>query len=398
MKYVVTKNNKTLAIALMLVGVLSIAYAFIGTDIHRAWANLLLSNFYFLAISLAGTFFLAVQYVAEVGWSAQLKRVFQAVGTFIPVAGIGMILIFIFGHHYLYEWTHHHLVEKFLEDGKTPNPDFDSIIAGKSGYLNVPFFVIRMVIYIAIWTLMTRLLRKESLLEDLDGDIVRHKKMIRYSATFLVFFAATSSTSAWDFIMSLDPHWFSTLFGWYTFAGLFVSGLSVMSLLTIYLKSNGYLENVNENHLHDLGKFMFAFSIFWTYLWFAQFMLIWYANLPEEITYFLARFSHYKGLFIANVLINFFIPFLSLMKRDAKRKMRLLIFVAVVIFCGHWIDVFLMIMPATVHEHWAIGIPEIGTTLGFLGLFLYVVLHSLAKAPLVPQKHPMLEESVHFHV
>lgn len=390
MRYNLTRSNKTLPIVLILIGLASIIYGF-ATNPTEAWSSLLLGNFYFLAIALAGTFFLCIQYVAEVGWSAGLIRVFQAMGAHIPVAGVFMLIIFIFGHHDLYHWTHEDLYVKGGEE-------YDAILDGKHGYLNTPFFIVRMVIYFIIWTSLTMLLRKESLKEDLDGDIKRHKKLIRYSATFLVLFLITSSTSAWDFIMSLDPHWFSTLFGWYTFASLFVSGLATMTLITLYLKKHGYMEHINENHLHDLGKFMFAFSIFWTYLWFAQFMLIWYANLPEEIAYFIMRFKYYKGLFIANFTINFFVPFLTLMTRDAKRKYTLLTVAAVVILIGHWIDMFLMIMPSTVKGNWHIWIPEIGSTLFFGGIFLFSLFRALAKAPLVPQKHPMLEESYHFHV
>jgi hypothetical protein len=396
MRYILTKNNKTLSAVLMAVGAAAIAYG-LFTDTHRTWPSLLLGCFFILAMALAGTFFLAVQYVAEVGWTAALLRILQAFGTYIPYAGVFMILIFIFGHHDIYHWTHEHLYERFLEDGKTPNPEFDAILLGKRGYLNIPFFLGRMIGYFLLWTGLSYLLRKESILEDLDGDIKRHKKMIKLSAIFLVTFLVTSSTSAWDFIMSTDPHWFSTLFGWYTFASLFVTGLAGITLVTIYLKKQGYLENVNENHLHDLGKFMFAFSIFWTYLWFAQFMLIWYANLPEEIAYFLARFAHYKPLFIANFCINFFIPFLVMMTRDAKRKTNALIFVSIAILIGHWIDMFLMIIPS-VGTHGTIGIVEIGSTLFFGGVFIGVVFRALAKVPLTPQKHPMLEESVHFHI
>jgi hypothetical protein len=171
-----------------------------------------------------------------------------------------------------------------------------------------------------------------------------------------------------------------------------------MTLIILYLKRQGYMEHINENHLHDMGKFMFAFSIFWTYLWFSQFMLIWYANLPEEIAYFIQRFKYYKGLFIANFLINFFVPFLSLMTRDAKRKTTLLTIVAITILIGHWIDMFLMVMPSVVGAHWAINFIEIGATVMFAGVFLLSVFRALSKAPLVPQKHPMLEESYHFHV
>jgi hypothetical protein len=176
MRYNFTKNNKTLAFILIGIGFLCVVAGFF-TDPHRTWASLLLGNFFFMALALAGTFFLSVQYVAEVGWSASLIRVFQSVGTYLPYAGIFMLLIFIFGHHDLYHWTHHHLYEKFLADGKTPNPEYDPILDGKHGYLNIPFFLIRMVLYFAIWIGLTHLLRKESVLEDLDGDIRRHKKI-----------------------------------------------------------------------------------------------------------------------------------------------------------------------------------------------------------------------------
>ena len=171
-----------------------------------------------------------------------------------------------------------------------------------------------------------------------------------------------------------------------------------MNFILVYLVKKGNMPFITEHHLHDAGKFMFAFSIFWTYLWFAQFMLIWYANVPEEVTYFMIRFDHYRPLFIANFLINFITPFLGLMTRDAKRKLNLLMVVSVILFIGHWIDVFLMVTPGVVKEHWHIGWMEIGTTLGFLGLFIYVVGTSLSKAPLLREKHPLLQESLHHSI
>jgi hypothetical protein len=198
--------------------------------------------------------------------------------------------------------------------------------------------------------------------------------------------------------MSIDTHWYSTLFGWYTFAGLFISGIAVLNFTLVYLVRKGYMPWITEHHIHDAGKFMFAFSIFWTYLWFAQFMLIWYANIPEEVTYYMIRFDHYRGLFIANFLINFFAPFLMLMTRDAKRKLTLIMVVSVILFIGHWIDVFLMVTPGVVQEHWHIGWMEVGTTLGFLGLFMFVIQKSLAKAPLLREKHPLLQESLHHSI
>jgi hypothetical protein len=351
-----------------------------------------------MLIALAGTFFLAVQYTAEVGWSVVLKRILEAMGQFLPYAAILMLIVFFGnyiaahnGGHYLYHWLHKELYD-------INSPEYDPIIAGKEPFLNLPFFVARMIAYLAIWVGFTHLFRKYSLQEDIEGGTSNYFKIKKYATIFLVLFAITSSTSAWDFIMSIDTHWFSTLFGWYTFAGMFVSGLAVMNFTLAYLVKKGYMPFITEHHLHDAAKFMFAFSIFWTYLWFAQFMLIWYANLPEEVTYFIIRFDHYRGLFIANFLINFIAPFIMLMSRDAKRKLNLIMTVSVIVFIGHWIDVFLMVTPGVVKEAWHIGWIEIGTTLGFLGLFIYVVQNALAKAPLLREKHPLLQESLHHSI
>ncbi len=397
MNYTVTKNNKLVAAAFMVVGILSIVYGFL-TNPHRQWANLLVDNFFFMAISLCGGFFVAVNYVAQAGWAARIKRIPEAMSQWLPVAAVIMLAVFFLGGHDLYHWTHHYLYEPLLADG-TANPQYDAIIDGKKGYLNTPFFVIRMVIYFSVWILLTKLLRKESLQEDINGGMDYYNRSIKWGTIFVVFFAVSSSTSAWDFLMSVDTHWFSTMFGWYAFAGLFVSGLSVIMLTLLYLKSRNYLQEVNENHLHDVGKFMFAFSIFWTYLWFCQFMLIWYANLPEEVVYFQERWTNgYKILFISNFIINFAFPFLILMARDAKRNRKFLMVAAIIIFLGHWLDVFLMVMPGTVGPEWGIGIIEIGTFLGFAGAFMWVLFHSLAKAALVPKHHPMMHESAHHHI
>ncbi len=387
MNYNFTQKNKIVCAVLMLIGVVSIAASFL-THSHQAWGNLLMSNFYFLAIALGGTFFLAVQYVAEVGWSAVIKRVLEAMGQYLLFAIPMMVLIFLLGKHHLYHWTHEELYDP-------KSPEYDEIMVGKSGFLNVPFYLVRLVLYFAIWYGFTLLLRRESLAMELGSPVEHYRKNVKYSAIFLVLFAITSSTGAWDIIMSIDAHWFSTLFGWYTFAGIFISALSILALLTVYLKRNGYLQEVNDSHLHDIGKFMFAFSIFWTYLWFAQFMLIWYANLPEEVTYFMTRFEHYRFLFIGTFFVNFIFPFLALMSSDAKKKMRLLTVVGSILFVGHWMDLFVMVIPGTTGEHWRISWMEIGTTCGFAGAFLYSTFYHLSKAPLVARNHPMMQESLH---
>lgn len=361
----------------------------------RLFVNLWLNNVYFTGVALIGTFFVAVQYVAYAGWSVLIKRVALALNYFLPIGAGVMLIVFLFGGHDIFHWTHDYLYD--INDDR-----YDPIIAGKSGYLNTAFFLIRMVVYFALWIWFSMWLRKEAFNEDLNGGTNYYHKSIRISAIFLVIFGITSSTAAWDWVLSIDTHWFSTMFGWYVFASWWVSGLAAITLTVIILKQNGYLKMVNANHLHDLGKFVFAFSIFWTYIWFSQFLLYWYANMPEEVIYFTERLSgnngQYAWIFFANLIVNFVFPFLVLMTRDAKRQMIMLKIVTIAILIGHWFDFYLMMMPGTLRTDAGIGFIEIGTALVFLGVFLLAFTKGLTKASLVPVNHPFLEESVHHHV
>lgn len=383
----------------MAIGLISIAGGFIA-DSHRAWPSLLLNSFFFMAIALGALFFMAVQYAAEAGWSAVVKRPMEAVASYLPfgAAFMGIVVILSALHfNHIYHWADPEILHPTLENGQA-NPHYDAIIAGKSGFLNPTFYIIRTLVYLGGWILFLRAFMKRSEIEAQSIDVTNWKLSQSLGAWFLVFFAVTSSTSAWDWIMSIDTHWFSTLFGWYTFAGFFVSALTMITLIVLHLKSKGLLQEVTDNHIHDLGKFMFAFSIFWTYLWFSQFMLIWYSDIPEEVTYYMDRFANYKFIFIMNLFLNFFFPFLVLMKRGSKRNYKLLFFVGVVILFGHWSDNFVMIMPGTVKEHWHFGWVEIGTMLGFLGLFGFVVLNKLASRPVSNTNHVFYQESIHHHI
>src|SRR5690606_29271872 len=276
---------------------------------------------------------------------------------------------------------------------------YDALVANKSGWLNTSGFLLRAVIYITGWNIYRYFSRKFTLKQDEaePGDTTWFKKNFKASAGFLVFFIVTESMMSWDWIMGFDPHWFSTLFGWYVFAGMFVSGITVIAMVTIYLKYLGYLEYVNRSHIHDLAKFMFAISIFWTYLWFSQFMLIWYANIPEEVTYFVTRIQDFNLLFFGMLVLNFAFPLLLLMNADFKRVNWLVICVGIIILTGHYIDVYVMVMPATVGKSASIGLPEISAVLFFLGLFILVVFNTLTKAPLLTKGNPFIEESKHFH-
>ena len=361
---------------------------------NRPWSALLVNSFFFMALGLGALFFLAVQYAASVGWSAGLTRLMEAVALFMPIPLLVIIVLFVLGHFHVHHIWHWQDPELYVEGGE----HYDAIIAGKQGYLNFGFFLIRAIIYLVGWTLAAMWFRKNSLKEDEVGGLDYYKKNFRLGAIFLVFYGVTSSTSAWDFIMSIDTHWFSTLFGWYTFAGVFVTSLAGLIMLTVYLKGQGYMEWINENHLQDLGKFMFAFSIFWTYLWFSQFMLIWYSNIPEEVTYYMARFGQYKLWFFIMLALNFVFPVLLIISRDSKRTMGLLVFTGVFVLAGHWLDHYIMIMPGTVGSHYGLGLLEIGPALFYFGLYILVVFRNLAKAPLLQKNHPLIHESKVFHI
>ncbi|PZO31254.1 MAG: quinol:cytochrome C oxidoreductase [Flavobacteriaceae bacterium] len=360
---------------------------------NKPWAAVYVAGLFFMLISLGVLAFYAIQQVAQAGWSPVLFRVMQGITAYLlPGSIIVFILLLLSGFHlnHLFVWMNEGVTEVGHEN-------YDKLIAGKSGYLNFPFWIIRAAIFIAGWNLYRYLSRKNCLAQDESNDNTFYKKNFKMSAAFLVFFIVTESIMSWDWIMSVDPHWFSTLFGWYVFASFFVSGITVISMVTLYLKSKGYLEHVNTSHIHDLSKFMFGISVFWTYLWFSQFMLIWYSNIPEEVTYFITRIEHYNITFFGAVVMNFIFPFLVLINTDFKRITWIIVMAGTVILAGHYIDFFNMIMPATVGDQWFIGITEIAAILFFLGLFIFVVFTALTKAPLLPKRNPLIEESKHFH-
>lgn len=361
--------------------------------LKRLLVSLWHSNVYLIGISVVGTVFMAIQYVAYAGWSVVVKRINEALSAWLVPGGV--LLVVVFGlsliNHDLFHWT----VPGIMDENSA---NYDKIVAGKGGFLSIPFYLIRMISYLVIWAVFSWKLRQLSLQEDQNGGTYYFHKSIVAAALFLVLFAVTSSMSAWDWVMSVDVHWFSTMFGWYVFASWWVSGIAATTLIAIFLKQAGYLRMLNSNHFHDLGKLMFGFSIFWTYVWFSQFMLIWYANLPEESVYFNQRLGGFDGrytwMFYGNLLINFAFPFLALMTRDAKRQMIMLKIVCIAILIGHWSDFYLMFMPGTMKGENGFLI-EIGVALILLGAFLILVTRRLAAASLVPVNHPFVEESVH---
>ena len=352
---------------------------------NRPYAALYIAAFFFMMISLGVLAFYAIQYASQAGWSPVLFRVMQAITYYLLPGALIVLAIAFFADKHLFIWMDPDVVAH------------DKLLQAKAGWLNKSAFLIRGLIFIGGWSLYRYFSRKFSLAQDLANDNKNFKRNFQISAGFLVFYIYTESMMSWDWIMSVDPHWFSTLFGWYVFASMIVSGITTIALMTIYLKSKGYMKFVNDSHLHDLAKYMFGFSVFWAYLWFSQFMLIWYANIPEEVTYFVTRIEDYPIPFFTMFALNFIFPFLVLMNSNYKRIPWFIVMAGIIILIGHYMDVYNMIMPATVGDRWGFGLTEISALALFAGLFIILVFYSLSKAPLLEKRNPFIKESENFH-
>lgn len=355
---------------------------------NRPWAAFFIAAFFFLMIAVCALVFYAIQWAAQAGWSIVLFRVMESITAYILP---GSILLFLFlvasgmhGNH-IYVWM-------------SPEAATDEIIQGKVWWLNVSGWLIRSFIYLLVYNVFRYLLRKNSLALDKAGDIKIYKKNFNLAVAFIVIFGIFELFMSFDWLMSLDPHWYSQLYSFYVFASMFVSAITVIAMITIYLRHRGFLPFVNNSHIHDLAKFMFGFSIFWTYFFFDQFMLQWYANLPEEAAYFYPRLiGSYQIPFIGMLIMNFVFPILLLMNSDYKRIPWFVVLAGIVILFGHYIDIFQLISPATVGDTWFIGIPELASIAFFMGLFIFVIFTSLTKAPLHAKGNPFMEESEIFH-
>lgn len=409
--FIFTGKAKAWSLAMIVLGITGITYGFLSGSAERTFANLLLMAYYLLSICMFGVCFCAIEYIAQSGWSVSILRIPQVFAKILPISALVLLAIIsagIFTTHqdknaagittvlpYLYKlWA--------AKGVTTPgHVNYDAIIAGKSRYLNLPFFYIRLIVLLSFYSIAGWLLVKYSFNEDRTGGMVNYKKSFTLSALFLVVFGFTVPLFVFDAIMSLDAHWFSTLFGWYNLSGFLVSGFTVTALIVIYLQEAGYLPWVTKNHLQTLGVLIFGFSIFWTYLWFEQFLLIYYSNLPEEAVYFYKRLEpEFKFWFWLNLTINFCVPFFAIMSRDAKLKAGVMKVTCILLVLGHWLDYWQMIMPGTTgpQASWytEIGIIEAATFVGFVGLFCYLVLHALSKLKaLAPKNHPFLQESLH---
>jgi len=402
-QFIIPKRYNTVSLGLIAIGILSIIILFIthgaSSDPHvqaRFWASLLLNSVYFLLVVNAVMFFICATTLAWGGWQLAFRRVTEAIAACVPVVGVIcfiILMILVFGNnHVLYEWADPNVVAN------------DKILQNKSGFLNKGFFTVWTIITIAGWSLLGRKIRKMS--TSIDNTPLSVEEGKRYmwnntvwSAIYIVLFALTIMSSIpWFWLMSINAHWYSTMYSWYVFASCFVAAIALITLFIVFMKNNGYLELVNREHLHNMGIMIFAFSIFWTYLWFSQFMLIWYANIPEETVYFEPRLhGAYRGIFFFNLIVNFLAPLLLLMTRNSKRNYGTMTMMAVLILFGHWLDFYMMIFPSISPEHVPFMLADFGIGLGFVGVIMLVTGRALTKAPLLARNHPFLKESIIHH-
>lgn len=393
---------------MMLIGVIALVITFMGDDQYhtRFWSNILHNSVFFTGVALMALFMLAAKITAWAGWYTIFKRVWEAYSLFLIVGIVLMTIIGIgiyAGWHHLYHWA------------DTASVTTDEVLEGKSSFLNKGWYTIGGILLMGLWIFIALRIRQLSVDQDVNGDSTfwHSHKMRVWGAAALPIIGFSSAAMIWLWVMSVDAHWYSTLFAWYSSVSWMITMIALTIITLISLKIRGYFPLLTIEHLHDLGKYLFAFSIFWTYMWFSQFMLIWYGNVPEETIYFHTRLHEYPVLFYANIVLNFVLPFLVLIRNDTKRKYGTLLAISVILVFSHWLDYFLMLKPGIIHtahelmghtgQHSATpgfsmpGFLELGTFIGFLGLFFYFVFNRLEKASLLPRRDPYLMESATHH-
>ena len=359
---------------------------------NQPLASIHLVAVFFFGVACAVMFFYSIQHAAHAGWSIIITRVMEAIGAYIPWGGLILIIIMILNithNGHLFHW-----MDPELTDPKSGH--FDPIVFEKRKFLNIPFYAIRTIIYVAGASFFAWKLRTQSQKVDRTKDAHDYQMLYRWSVGYIAFFGFASAAWAWDWLMSIDVHWYSTMYIWNSMVSTLASAIAVIILISVYLKKNGFLPQFNDNHLHDLGKFLFATSMLWTYTWFAQFMLYWYANVPEEVNYFFGRFEYYSETFLPMLIINFLIPLLVLVSSSIKRNYKVVTTMAVIVFLGHILDFFNFVMPGTVGPYWKT--PEVlllvvGAVLFVSGLFIFTVMTTLSKMKLIPEGNPFVHES-----
>ena len=385
-EFKVSPRMKTIYSVCMFIGVLVIALGLMRST-ERTWHSFLTSAFFYMNLALGGLFFAAFNHVAKAGWSVSVRRIAESFTAYLPVAFVTFLIV-LFGAKHLYVWLDQSIAHS------------DPLIEAKTAYLNFPFFIVRLVVFFGLWMFFKKLIVGNSLKQDATGDAKFTLKNVGNSIAFILVFAISYSLFSVDSLMSLEPHFFSTIWGVYCFAGLLQSFFAAHILVTLYVMKKGVVRGiVSQDHVHDLAKYMKAFTVFYAYIAFSQFMLIWYANMPEETFFYIDRtMGGWMAATASLFIMKFAVPFLLLLPRWAKRTPSHLVLVSVLILIMQYVDIHWMVYPNLDKETWLFGWQEIGTFVGFTGLFLWAVMRFLSKNPVVPLKDPRISESIHHHV
>jgi hypothetical protein len=380
-------KTQMVSLAVAVLGLGGLAFALFQNP-KWGFTNFLVCAFFFVTLAAGGLVLLALNAVAKAGWHTVLKRVFENYAALLPVGAVLILLTLVnllSGSSSIYEWARPGVMES------------DHLIHEKAAYLNTSFYIIRMLVVLGLWLLFAFRLRRLSLAQDKDGLVERTHQTVRWSTGFLVCFALTFSMASFDWIMGLEAQWFSTVFGMYNIAGLLSSSVAAIVLTCILLNKAGLFPEFRIPHVHDLAKLLFAFCTFWAYLWFCQFMLIWYGNIPEEGIYFIRRWhGGWEPVFYLNFILNWALPFLLLLPRPLKRSPNYVASVALLVLFGRWVDIYLMVAPANFSSP-PVGWVEVSAVFGFAGLFVFCLQRKFQKVPLISKEDPYLQESLNLH-
>lgn len=378
------------SVAAVIVGGAALAWAFAAGSVQVAWSAYLVGSFFALGLGAFGAAWLAMLYLAGADWSVTMRRVPEAMTAWLLPGGI-LAMAVGFGAPVLYHWSQADLVRQ------------DALLQHKAPFLNMTMFVVLVAVSLALWVVFAALLVRASRRQDLVGGMRPTRANRALSALFLVVFAVTLSIVSFYLLLSLEAHWFSTMFAVLVFTDVVQTGTAFVAVVAGWLVVSGRLKGfLNEHHLHSLGKMVFAATGFWAYIYFCQYMLIWYANIPEETAYFLRRVDNgWLPYLLVLPAVKFVVPFLLMVPRDAKRNPKKLVPVAVLLLAAQFLELYLMVAPAIGHgeelAHAHLPLVEFAATLGFLGLFTLVFGWSLARHAPVPLKDPALLECLEYH-
>nr|BFD59298.1 membrane protein [Bdellovibrio sp. CKG001] len=385
-KFEAPAKLKTLSFALIAIGILTFVIGLMKNQ-DRLWTSYLVAFFYFSCMAVSGLFWIAINNVAKAGWSVSIRRYAEATTSFIPAILVGG-LILLLGFKHLYPWANPEVIAE------------SPVIAAKTGYLNMGGFVIRLFIFAVGCMIFRQVIVGNSLKQDKTGDESLTTKSVAPSVGFIVFYALMFSLFCVDLLMSLLPTWYSTIFGIYGFSGMFQAGMAFLAIVIILMKRAGLVKGyVTEEHQHDVVKYLKGFSIFWAYIAFSQFMLIWYANIPEETEYYIARAQGgWMSISMALLIFRFVVPFLALLPRGAKRNDTNVLAISVLVLVMQYVDIYWMVYPNFFDGHVVFGFWEIGVFAGFAGAFLLTIMSFWSKHSLVPVKDPRMHEALNHHV